>query len=541
MFADDMIPHVARKPPSLLSLGITAALLAAFVAWTLLVGDVGAIARFDHRAGRMPVPPGSNVGQIASALALVTVPVLVYAALLVVAIWAFRNRMRNLAGALTLMVVFGYFGDWLTKFIVARPRPADAVPALSVGGSSYPSGHVVAVTVGAIAVSTILVVTRRRHSAQLRWVVIGSLIIIVVAADRWLLAAHFVSDLIGGALFGALTVTAAILIAGVSVVPPFLVPVPPTPLEAQELLDHDAAQRERCAVIYNPARISDWVGFRRAVEYEVRTRGWSHVSWLETSREDPGREMTQRAIAARANLVLAAGGDGTIRVVAAELAGTGIPFAIVPAGTGNLLAKNLGIPLDERQALEVAFAGVRRRIDVIEVTTDDEHTDHFVVFAGIGIDAIILQDTNPELKRAVGSAAYFLTAARHATRSPVHATFTIDDQEPFRRRAHVIVLGNVGNLQANIPLIPDARPDDGLLDLLIASPRRFTDWFGLIVRVLLRRRRTDERLDRMSGQRIRIDVAEGDHFELDGDPAGECHSLAAEVQPGALVVRVPAR
>jgi diacylglycerol kinase family enzyme/membrane-associated phospholipid phosphatase len=536
-----MMRHVARKPPSVLSLGIAAALLAAFVAWTLLVGHLDAITRFDHRAGRVPVAPGSNVGQIASALALVTSPILIYAALLVVAIWAFRNRMRNLAGALTLMVIFGYFGDWAAKFVIARPRPADALPLLSVGGSSYPSGHLVAATAGAIAVSTILVVTRRSHFVQLRWVVIGSLIIIVVAADRWVLAAHFVSDLIGGALFGALAVAAAVLVAGVSVVPPFLVPVPPTPLEAQEMVDSQAARRERCAVIYNPARISDWVGFRRAVEYEVRTRGWSHVRWLETTREDPGREMTQRAIAADADLVLAAGGDGTIRVVAAELAGTGIPFAIVPAGTGNLLAKNLGIPLDERQALEVAFAGIGRPIDVIDVTTDDEHADHFVVFAGIGIDAIILQDTNPELKRAVGSAAYFLTAARHANRSPVHATFTIDDREPFRRRAHVILLGNVGTLQANISLIPDAKPDDGLLDLLIASPRRASDWFGLIVRVLLRRRHTDERLDRMTGQRIRIDVAEGDHFELDGDPAGECHSLAAEVQPGSLVVRVPRR
>lgn len=532
---------VVRKPPSLPALAIVAGLLAGFVAWTLIVSDVGAISRFDHRIARDPVASGSRTGQIAAALALVTAPVLIYASLLVVALWAFRNRMRNLAGALTLMVAFGYLGDWLLKVVLARPRPADALPLLTTTGMSYPSGHLVAITIGAIAVTTILVVTRRSHFVQLRWVVIGSLIVIVVAMDRWLLAAHFLSDLVGGVLFGAAAAAVALLIAGVSVIPPFMVAAPPARPSQQHLVETQPFQRERCAVIYNPARISDWVGFRRAVEYELRTRGWSHASWLETTPEDPGREMTQRAISAQADLVLAAGGDGTVRIVAGELAGTGIPFGVIPAGTGNLLAKNLGIPLDERQALEVAFAGANRPIDVIDVTTDDTHADHFVVFAGIGMDAIILQDTNPELKRAVGSAAYFLTAARHANRPPVHATFTVDDREPFRRRAHVIVLGNVGNLQANIPLIPDAKPDDGLLDLLIASPRRAADWVGLLARVLTRQRHTDERLDRLTGRTIRIDVAEGDHFELDGDPGGECHSLTAQVHPGALIMRVPHR
>lgn len=533
---------VVRKPLSVPALAIVAGLLAAFVAWTLLVSNVSAITWFDHRLARDPVGPGSRSGQIATALALVTAPVLIYASLLVVALWAFRNRMRNLAGALVLMVIFGYLGDWLLKVVLARPRPRDALPLLTTTGASYPSGHLVAATIGSIAVTTILVVTRRSHFVQLRWVVIGSLIVIVVAVDRWLLAAHFLSDLIGGLLFGAAASAVALLLARVSVVPPFLVAAPPAPASVQNASEEtQPAKRERCAVIYNPARISDWVGFRRAVEYELRTRGWSHASWLETTPEDPGREMTQRAISTEADLVLAAGGDGTVRVVAGELAGTGIPFGVIPAGTGNLLAKNLNIPLDEREALEVAFAGANRPIDVIDVTTDETRPDHFVVFAGIGMDAIILQDTNPELKRAVGSAAYFLTAARHANRPPVHATFTIDDREAFRRRAHVIVLGNVGNLQANIPLIPDAKPDDGLLDLLIASPRRAADWVGLLARVLTRRRHTDERLDRMTGRKIRIDVAEGDHFELDGDPGGECHSLTAEVQPGALTVRVPRR
>ena len=121
----------------------------------------------------------------------------------------------------------------------------------------------------------------------------------------------------------------------------------------------------------------------------------------------------------------------------------------------------------------------------------------------------------------------------------MHATITVDDHEPIRRRAHVLVLGNVGFLQANIPLIPDAKPDDGLIDLLVASPRKATDWVRLFARVMIRRDRDEEQLDRIIGSRMRIEVAEGDHFELDGDPAGECHTMTAQILPKALTIRVP--
>src|SRR5690606_3928569 len=149
------------------------------------------------------------------------------------------------------------------------------------------------------------------------------------------------------------------------------------------------------------------------------------------------------------------------------------------------------------------------------------------------------QDTNPDLKKAVGSAAYFVSAARNANHPALHATIQLDDQPPLRRRAHVVVIGNVGFLQAGIQLIPDAAPDDGLLDVLIASPRRATDWVKLIARVLARQRRTDDQLDRLTGRRVTITVEERDRYQLDGDTEGECNRLSAEVLPGALLLRSP--
>jgi diacylglycerol kinase (ATP) len=239
------------------------------------------------------------------------------------------------------------------------------------------------------------------------------------------------------------------------------------------------------------------------------------------------------------DLVLGAGGDGTIRVICSGLADTGIPFGLIPAGTGNLLARNIGIPLDEGAALDVAFEGHDMPIDLVELRVDDGPPDHFAVMAGIGIDAVIMQSTNADLKKAVGSAAYFVAAAQNANHPPLHATIQIDDQPPFRRKAHVFVIGNVGYLQANIPLIPDAKPNDGLLDVLVASPRGMSDWIKITTRVLTRQRRTDAALDRLTGRKVRIRVEEREHYQLDGDTAGECSAMTAEVRPSALVLRVP--
>jgi len=161
------------------------------------------------------------------------------------------------------------------------------------------------------------------------------------------------------------------------------------------------------------------------------------------------------------------------------------------------------------------------------------------VMAGIGIDAMIMQSTNQDLKKAVGSAAYFVSAAQNAKHPALHATIQVDDEPPLRRRAHVIVIGNVGYLQANIPLIPDAKPNDGLLDVLVASPRGMSDWIKITTRVLTRQRRTDAQLDRLTGRKVTIRVEERDHYQMDGDTVGECSTMTAEVRPGALTLRVP--
>jgi diacylglycerol kinase family enzyme len=115
----------------------------------------------------------------------------------------------------------------------------------------------------------------------------------------------------------------------------------------------------------------------------------------------------------------------------------------------------------------------------------------------------------------------------------------VDDLPPIRRKAHVIVIGNVGLLQANIQLIPDARADDGLIDVLVASPRGIRDWVRLTTQVVTRQRRTDAQLDRLTGRKVTITVEGRDQFQLDGDTVGECSTMTAEVLPRGLTMRVP--
>jgi diacylglycerol kinase family enzyme/membrane-associated phospholipid phosphatase len=528
---------MVRRPPSRSSVLIAISLLAAFVIWTWLTFNSVALADFDLRTQAPPLDPDSPAAEIAGAFALLTWPGLEYAALAAIALWAVRRRLRQLAAALLMVIAFTWGGVALLKITFQRPRPEHALELLTATGYAYPSGHMAGVVATSIAVGATFAVTRQSVRARIVWQVGSGLLVLAVAFDRWITGAHYISDIVGGALYGALAATVALLVAGVKVpVPHELVgEIVRSRTVADEV---PAAPPLRAAVIFNPAKVTDWITFRRHVEYELKARGWQRALWLETTSEDPGRAMTEQAVREKVDLVLGAGGDGTIRIICSGLANTGIPFGLIPAGTGNLLARNIGIPLDEVAALGVAFDGVDQPMDLVRVTVDDEPPDHFAVMAGIGLDAAIMEGADANLKKAVGSAAYFVSAARNANHPAMHAAISVDDQPPFRRRAHVIVVGNVGFLMANIQLIPGARADDGMLDVLVASPRTLRDWVRLTVRVLTRRRQPDDQLDRLTGHRVTIAVDERDQFQLDGDNVGECNTLTAEVLPGALLLRV---
>ncbi len=293
----------------------------------------------------------------------------------------------------------------------------------------------------------------------------------------------------------------------------------------------------RCAVVYNPIKVSE--DLRKAIEQQAMKTGWDDAIWLATPAEDPGPAITAEVVSADVDRVIAAGGDGTIRIVADRLAGSGIPMAVVPVGTGNLLARNLDIPLTEPEALAVAFGQHTRQVDLVKLTVDGLPSEHFAVIAGLGVDAMIMDETNPDLKDAIGPGAYFVAAAKALGRTPIHMWITLDDHRPQHRYAMICAIGNVGELAGNLTLIPHASPDDGKLDVYVASPRRLVHWLRVVLRLLTLRPRRDDRVDQWQGRQVEVRLRHPDPYQLDGDVIGDCRSLRAEVAPKALTVCVP--
>ncbi|HEY8588452.1 MAG TPA: diacylglycerol kinase family protein [Naasia sp.] len=322
----------------------------------------------------------------------------------------------------------------------------------------------------------------------------------------------------------------------------------------------DASAQKTAAVVYNPIKV-DIDDLRRAVDAAARDAGWGESRWYETSEEDPGEGMTRQAIEDGADVVLAAGGDGTVRAVAQGLWETGIPLGLLPSGTGNLLARNLNLTLGNLEdSVATAFEGTDREIDlgIAEVRRADGARDRFVflVMAGIGLDAQMIENTDSELKRKVGWLAY-VDAIRKSIKGDnnVRLRFQLDGAPPRSLRVHTLIMGNCGSLPANILLLPEASVDDGLFDIVALRPQGLFGWLQIWVKIVwengvLRRSNVGRKLlnnlsrevralSYLKGKEIILRPEKPTVFELDGDTFGRATAIKAWVDPLALTVRIP--
>lgn len=528
-----MARRTSPPHPRLLTLELSTAALSllAFTAWTWLV-LTGRTVGLDTWLGAPALPLRSVRGQLAEAFSLLTHPALVLLAVLAVAVFSYKKRMRRLAITLAVAAAGVPVALALSAWLGVERPPTAFADSVSRLGGAYPSSHVAALTIGAWVMVTLVRAHRRPGSSVLTWSLLAGCLTLLTAVAQWATGLAHVSDVVGGALFGVAVANVALMAGGVR---PILVDWAHQGLPTEQVDAH-------AAVVLNPTKFDDLSLLRRRVEATVLERGWRPTTWLETSPEDPGHEAARRALADGADLVLVAGGDGTVRAVSAELAGTGVPMALLPSGTGNLLARNLGVPLDVDSALDLAFSGRERAIDVVSVTWQDpqepdERTERFVVMAGLGLDAQIMEDTNDDLKKVIRSGAYAVAAMQNAVPDPFPVTVTLNDGEAEERSTVMALMGNVGTITGGMTIFPDAQPDDGALDLMIASPDRVIDWARLGTQILTGR--DTEGFRTTSAGRVLIETDEPVPFELDGDTVGSTRRVEAVVEPGALTVVVP--
>jgi YegS/Rv2252/BmrU family lipid kinase len=459
------------------------------------------------------------------AAAFRSLPLLGYAGL-TAAYLAWKKFPRPAVWVLGVMVTTVLLTT-LLKALLARPRPDYA--HMQLADAAFPSGHAsgTAAFAGCAIVLGFLFLRRRNHRRAV--VVGGVLLALLVGLDRLVLGVHGITDIAAGyALAGA------VVLGGMLVVDPTPRAKPVEPLSTPLPRNHEVL------VILNPVKVEDVVGFRKVLDARAADLGWRTPTWLETTIEDPGHSMARKAVELGVDLVVVCGGDGTVRTVCGELAGSGIPVGVVPAGTGNLLARNLDLPLYLNAAIEIALNGQDRAIDLVRIEGDGiGEREHYLVMAGMGFDAAIMGGVNEQIKAKVGWLAYFVSGVRNIMFPAVRLEISVDD-EPFTKHwARTVVVGNVGFLQAGLPLLPDAAIDDGRLDVVVINPVRFLHWLRVVVRVLTRGKKLDDTVNRMTGRTVTIRAHGETPRQIDGDAIEPGHELRCECLHGRLLVRAP--
>lgn len=300
---------------------------------------------------------------------------------------------------------------------------------------------------------------------------------------------------------------------------------------------------QQVAVVINPIKArADRA--REIITKECELAQWPEPIFLETTKEDAGATMTAEALERNADVVIACGGDGTVRVVAEALADTGVSIGLVPLGTGNLLARNLEMNVDDLDgSIATALFGDERKIDtgLIELESADtgETTRHaFLVMAGIGFDAKMVSDTRDELKKNVGWLAYGEAGVRHLPGRRTRVGISLDGEPEQHRRVRSVLFGNCGLLPGGIDFIPSAVIDDGIMDVVVMSPRSAFGWLAMTGKVLFKLRRPSPSINFYTAKKITLHCTEPMETQLDGDPSGPVNSLSVEVNHSALKVRV---
>lgn len=280
--------------------------------------------------------------------------------------------------------------------------------------------------------------------------------------------------------------------------------------------------------------------------------------FIETQLDKDGRACALEALGNGADVVIAVGGDGTVRTVASAMAGSEHAMGIIPIGTGNLFARNMGIPVDDPDAaLAIAVSHGSQYVDIGRLTLLDQgpsdHGHAFLIIAGIGFDAVMIDDTDPQLKKNISWLAYFVSGAKHLFAPKYHARVSITNANGEKRtntdlQFRTFLAGNCGEIPM-FSLMPDAKFSDGLLDFeVIDTTGGLIGWanlFGDVVHQTITGKAQQSPLshnstiDQLQGMSAEIELPKPVPAQVDGDLLPPTKHLKFTVEHQALLVRVP--
>jgi diacylglycerol kinase (ATP) len=257
--------------------------------------------------------------------------------------------------------------------------------------------------------------------------------------------------------------------------------------------------------------------------------------WYEVPKSRKAPKQARRAVKKGADLVFVWGGDGMVQRCADALAGSGATIAILPAGTANLLATNLGIPKDLAEAVDIGLHGRSRTLGLGVI-----NGERFAVMAGAGLDARMIRDADGSLKDRVGRAAYVWTGARATRGKPARTKVRVDGSKWFSGKASCVLIGNVGTITGGLTVFTAATPDDGWLDVGVVTAKGTVQWLRVLSRMAAGQTERSPLTKLTRGRKIDIRLARKTPYELDGGDRPPASRLKVRIEPAAISVRVPA-
>jgi diacylglycerol kinase (ATP) len=256
--------------------------------------------------------------------------------------------------------------------------------------------------------------------------------------------------------------------------------------------------------------------------------------WHEVTKSKQAQKRARRAVDDGTDLLFVWGGDGMVRRCIHAVAGSPVDLAIVPAGTANLLAKNLRIPEDIGAAVEIGLNGARRALDVGVM-----NGERFAVMGGTGLDAVMIRDAGTSLKDRVGNLGYVWTGAKHLRDQRRRVRIRVDGTPWFKGKAGCVLVGNVGRIVGGLTIFTEASPDDGRLEIGVITAKGLLDWGRALGRTVTGAPERSPFVEVTSGRSFDIRLDRKQVYELDGGDRPPSKRLRVSIEPAAITIRVP--